>query len=139
MTENLKVFLEAVSDDRAWLEGLSELADKGAVVDATVAKAAELGIVLTAADFEPPADEGELSEDELATVAGGGPCSCMIGGGGTAQDATTCPYSGYDDYACGCVVYGQGNTLEKSPSGDEPVESIRCLCPLAGSGEGNAR
>ena len=66
MNENLKKFLEKVSED-------TELAAKvGAEkdVNALIALAKEMGFELTAADFERPVEE--LSDDELDDVTGGG-------------------------------------------------------------------
>ena len=74
----------------------------------------ELGVALTAVDFEP--QEGKLSADELEAVAGGGVCGCAVGGGGTA---------GENDHACACVFGGYGKSTERHE---------RCLCALAGAG-----
>lgn len=95
MNENLKEFLRKAAEDPAWIEQNKDIEDKDEAIAAAVAKAAELGIPLTEADFEAP-DE-ELSEDELAAVAGGTKCSCAVGGGGTDD--------GYGD-VCACVVVG---------------------------------
>jgi hypothetical protein len=55
----------------------------------------------------------EVSEEELACVAGGG-CGCVIGGGGNLDGA-----------ACACVFGGGG---KNKWTGDV------CMCPLAGAG-----
>lgn len=109
MTENMKHFLEKVSGDKALIEKISKLAKAELI---TMAK--ELGFELTEADFVP--QEGELSVDELDTVAGGGDCYCAVGGGGTA---------GEKDNACACVLGGFGNSSERHE---------RCVCALAGAG-----
>ena len=112
MNENLKKFLEMVSKD-------AELTSKvGAEKDVNVliAMAKEMGIELTASDFEKPVEE--LADDELDTVAGGGDvsCACAMGGGGTKDS---------NDKTCACVLAGAGY----SKSGRE-----RCVCGFAGYG-----
>jgi len=73
MTENMKKFLERVSQDEDLANKLSG-ADKAALIEAEKA----LGLALTNDDFEQPSD---LSDDELEAVAGGD-CYCAIGGEG---------------------------------------------------------
>ena len=111
MSENMKKFLEAVSKSEELVAKVNAEKDQ----DALIALAKELGIALTAADFE---DDGELSDDELDAVAGGTAvnCSCAFGGGGSGDD---------NDKTCACVLAGAG--MQKN--GDE-----RCVCPLAGFG-----
>ena len=54
--------------------------------------AAEYGLELTEADFQPAASKGDLADDELEAVTGGGSmadanlCFCAIGGGGEGLD-----------------------------------------------------
>ena len=43
----------------------------------------EYGVSFTAEDFKAP--EGELSDDELEVVAGGGICMCPLVGGGSGE------------------------------------------------------
>ena len=107
MNENLKKFLEKVSEDKA-------LAEKDPAALIPLAK--EMGIELTEADLKRPVEE--LSDDELDTVAGGGDvsCACAMGGGGT-KDA--------NDKTCACVLAGVGYAKDKSE---------RCLCGFAGYG-----
>ena len=98
MSENLKLFLQKVAEDTAWIEENKSLTDKDAGIEAAIAKAAELGIELTPEDFVPSTNE--LSENELEAVAGGATdkqCSCIVGGGG-ADDSW--------DEVCACVVMG---------------------------------
>lgn len=123
MNENLKNFLNAVEADEAWMARLAS-ADKGAAMELAIEKAAELNISLSAADFETP--EGELSEDELGAVAGGGVCFCEIGGGGTAED------HGKDgiDEVCACVFGGYGSYEDKI----DGSSNTRCVCVQLGSG-----
>lgn len=112
MNENLKKFLEKVSEDKALAEKVS--AEKNPAALIPLAK--EMGIELTEADLKRPVEE--LSDDELDTVAGGGDvsCACAMGGGGT-KDA--------NDKTCACVLAGVGYAKDKSE---------RCLCGFAGYG-----
>ena len=122
MTENLKNFLKFVVTDEETLKKAKELkietpeeAKKIAIVFAK-----EHGFELNEADFEAP--EGELSEGELADVAGGsGECYCALagGGGGTSDAGTT--------FGCACVGYGQG--------GDAKYDDWMCVCVAAGVGD----
>ena len=112
MTENMKKFLEMISQD-------DELAQKCSTMCAKeiISLAQEMGITLTAADFENPTVE-ELSDDELDAVAGGQilNCSCALGGGGKGDS---------NDKPCACVALGLGYRKDGSE---------RCFCPLAGIG-----
>ncbi len=65
MTDNMKKFLELIS-------GNEELTAKlnGASKEETIAIAKENGIELTDADFE--AASGEIADDDLGAVSGGG-------------------------------------------------------------------
>lgn len=123
MNENLKSFLGAVEADETWMTRLAS-ADREAAVELALKKAAELGMPLAAADFEAP--EGELSEDELGCVAGGGVCFCEIGGGGTSEDHGS---DGIDE-VCACVFGGYG-TYEDKKDGSS---NTRCVCVQLGSG-----
>lgn len=117
MTENLKRFLENVSENEELAKKINTMTK-----DDLLALAKELGIELTDADLEMPA--GDLSADELAAVAGGGDCFCAIGGGGTGDE---------NDKPCGCVASGGGTSYELYPGSDE--RAGRCLCILGGWGE----
>ena len=78
--------------------------------------AAEYGIALTQEDFKPA--EGEVTDDELDTVAGGKLCICVIGGGGEANTYR-------NTKTCACVIGGGGQ--------DTDGES-RCNCVIGGAG-----
>ena len=112
MTENMKQFLEAVSRDEALTAKVGNLGK-----EELIAMAKGMGILLAEADFSEPS--GELDDDELDAVAGGGPdvsCVCPVGGGGTKDN---------NDKACVCIACGAGYTK----SGRD-----RCVCGFAGYG-----
>ena len=110
MSENLKKFFEAISKDEALVQKVGSMSQ-----EELLALGKELGIELTAQDFEQPQ---ELSDDDLDAVAGGSDvsCACAMGGGGT-KDA--------NDKTCACVLAGVGY---------EKDGSERCLCGFAGYG-----
>lgn len=130
MTENLKKFLEAVSKDEALQAKLNALeSNKEIAMADIIALAKELGIELTEADFAQP--DGEISEDELETINGGGcptngtvnnSCCCAAAGGGYGKQKDK------DIWGCACVAYGQG--------GDGKEDHTTCMCVLYGHGEG---
>ena len=76
----------------------------------------EYGVALSAEDFKAP--EGELSDDELGAVAGGGFCGCTGVGGG-----------GGDKLICGCFIGGGGAIAGREDAG--------CICVTAGVGTAN--
>lgn len=115
MTENMKRFVERVSDSGELAEKISSMTK-----DELIALAKELGIVLTEADFAQPA--AELSDDELDDVAGGDVCACVLGGGGIADESNT---SHTSDAVCACVIGGSG----KNKGG-----YTRCVCVVSGGG-----
>ena len=109
MTDNMMKFLQAVSKDDATYANFGRASQ-----EELIAMAAEMGITLTAADFEQKA---ELDDDELDAVAGGWKkCTCVGAGGGKA-DA--------DGKACACVLGGGGETQDGE---------CRCWCVAAGGG-----
>ena len=108
MTENLKKFLEAVSENAELAAKISTLG-----LDDVLALAKELGFELTEEDF---AKKNELADDELDAVAGGGACACVFGGGGKEDS---------NDGLCVCAAYGYG--VDKN-------EDKRCVCPAVGGG-----
>lgn len=87
MTENMKKFLEVLSSHE-------ELRDRAAAVrsrEEVMELAKELGMTLKEEDF-PDEIGGEMSEEELAAVAGGG--------------MKVCPIIGFGMSGCMCIVYG---------------------------------
>lgn len=112
MSENMKLFLEKVSETPELAAKVDNVSDPNVLI----AMAAEMGITLTADDFKKPIEE--MDDSELDTVAGGGDvsCACAMGGGGT-KDA--------NDKTCACVLAGVGYDSHKRE---------RCLCGFAGYG-----
>lgn len=126
MNDNAKKFFEQAAADAAWCEQMKAAATQEDVLAMCLAKAAELGFDLTAADFAAPC--GELSEDELASVAGGAVCFCNIGGGGTADEECQRNELGCLDEVCACVIAGYGSY------DDDGSTETRCACAQLGSG-----
>ena len=102
--------------------------NKETAMAGVIALAKELGIELTEADFAQP--DGEISEDELETINGGGcptagtvnnSCYCAAAGGGGGKQKDE------DIWGCACVAYGQG--------GDAKDDHTTCMCVLYGHGE----
>lgn len=112
MSENLKKFLEKVSEDKALAEKVGAEKDPAALI----ALAKDMGFELTEADFKKPVEE--VADDELDAVVGGSDvsCACAFGGGGTKD---------VNDRTCACVLAGAGY----DKNGRE-----RCLCGFAGYG-----
>ena len=109
MTEKGQKFLEAVSQDRAFIEKLS----KAETPEAVIALAAEKGFALTAEDLKPDQPSGELSENELDAVAGGAVCICPVVGAGSGTGLCACLAGGggvdyKKDTRCVCIAYGHG-------------------------------
>lgn len=131
MKESLKQFIEKAQQDGELKTKLLALSEefkdapqneetKQKVIAAVLPLAEENGFTLKAEDFDT--NEGEISDLELAAVAGGGGCGCaLVGGGGGVDDYD------YNDYGCACVGYGQG--------GDGRADDFNCFCP--GCGQGN--
>ena len=111
MSKNYQKFLEELSKSKELVDKANAAKD----VNELIALAKELGIVLTAADFEK---DCELSDDDLDAVAGGSDvsCACAMGGGGEKDS---------NDNVCACVLAGVGYDSYKSE---------RCLCGFAGYG-----
>ncbi len=118
MDERVREFYEAVSSDGALqdefaavmgdlaLEGVSEEEARHATADAVVALAADHGYGLAVEDLlaaDADVAEGALSEGELAAVAGGGKCACVIIGAAKG---------------CGCFIYGGKSMGGMSPGGE---------------------
>lgn len=123
MTENGKLFLQKLSQD-------AELSKKISTMDKEqfLAAAQELGFELNEKDFAPP--EGDLSDDELAGVAGAkkgsGGCGCLLAGGGGGKDLKG------DTYGCACVGYGHGTSGRAHRDDDELL--VNCICIGGGAG-----
>ena len=128
MTENAKKWLELVSTDPELQQKTKELQTE--TIDQQKVKVTELaqahGITLTEEDFAVPQD-GELSDDELDAVAGGGGCGCPVIGGGAGSDERTETH-----YGCACIV-GGGGRIEKCMNGDD-VSGANCICQIIGGG-----
>ena len=129
MSENLKKFFESVSKDEVLQEKMNALSvDRENAVAYIIALAKEIDIELSEADFAQP--DGEISEDELETINGGGcptagtvnnSCYCAAAGGGGGKQKDE------DIWGCACVAYGQG--------GDAKDDHTTCMCVLYGHGE----
>ena len=121
MSNNMKKFLELVSKDENLKQKMLACNDMEPekAIQAGIALAKELGIELSEADFAEEKSCGELNDDELDAVAGGG-CNCPSSGdgGGTTNGNT---------YNCICGLGGAGGT------GD----NYNCLCHFGGYGEDN--
>lgn len=88
----------------------------------------EYGVELTAEDFKAPS--GELKDDELAAVVGGGGCGCSGAGGG-----------GGDGLVCACFIFGLGDLYTASKKALGAViargglmSAGSCFCAGAGTG-----
>ncbi len=94
MTENMKAFLDAISNNEELKEKVDEINKKeeeelkGHIAE-YISLAKEVGITLTEEDFQPEKD-AEMNDEELEAVTGGS-LICGVGGGG---------------YQCGCFVVG---------------------------------
>jgi predicted ribosomally synthesized peptide with nif11-like leader len=129
--ENVKLFYEAMAKDKSLQEKFKAISkryegQKPDVEQADLIYQKDLVPLAREAGFEFTLDElkgyaaeakapaiHELSEDELAAVAGGNECTCVAGGGGTLHD-----------YRCGCVVAGFGG----------PGSDYICKCGFFGYG-----
>lgn len=110
----LQKLIESNQEFKAKAEALDK--DPKATVADIIALAKEYGVEIAETDFRAVPAEGELSDDELEAVAGGGDCYCVLGGGGSA---------GKHCDTCACVIYGVGM--------DDQNRS-RCQCPTVGDG-----
>jgi predicted ribosomally synthesized peptide with nif11-like leader len=124
MTDRMRSFLEEASKDKDFVEKLNKAATPADVIRL----AAEKGFALTEEDMKNGSPDGELSDDELNTVAGGfltnAACGCVLAGGGD-QGA-------YDqkDEVCLCVMGGEGKYEESYRE-----YKTRCVCALGGGGK----
>ena len=115
MTDNLKSFLEAVSEDKEFIEKLTRAESPEAVT----ALANEKGFALTPEDLTQETSTGELSDDELDDVAGGA---------GLASFLQHLVYSGRRTVEMDTLPYRRqqpqnmlrANTLEHRENGNQP-------------------
>ena len=132
MTENMKQFLNLVATDKELKAEVDEInllhggedADIAAMNGKIISIAEKYGITLTAVDFDA---KPEMTEDELAQVAGGGDpdpapskgiCICPVIGAGTGLGS----FNG----ECGCGVVGTG--------GNGSTTDYNCVCVVGGYG-----
>jgi predicted ribosomally synthesized peptide with nif11-like leader len=129
--ENVKLFYQALAGDKALQEKFQVLNKTlpGNVSDQAQADliyqkellplAKQAGFEFTLAELKEYASDAkkpvmrELSEEELAAVAGGN-CICIFGGGGNLSGVT-----------CACVIGGGGGTKKSGHW---------CVCPVYGEG-----
>ena len=118
MSENLKAFLESAKGD-------PELCRRLAGMDAgeLVAAARERGFEITEADLRPPT--GEVGDEELGNVAGGGGF-CFAFGYGDGENA-----SDGSAWQCMCPVVGDGEANDESSA---EALGRNCLCAILGWG-----
>ena len=128
MTEALKRFSEIVSAaDEEYIERL-----KKASIEEVIAMAAEKGVELTKADFEPSDEHSdEISLDELNAVAGGNQCECVFAGGGVQHLTENDDGTESGEGGCGCFAYGVGDSIDH-----DVHRGHRCECPVQGTGYG---
>ena len=118
MSGNLKAFLEAAMADPDLREKLAKM-DAGEIV----AAARERGFELTEADLAPA--EGEVDDEELGNVAGGGGF-CFAFGYGDGENA-----SDGSAWQCMCPVVGDGEANDESSA---EALGRNCLCAILGWG-----
>lgn len=126
MTENLKKYLELISNDEKAKNELTEFEKEAVkenpetalqrVKEKAITDAAKRGIILAEADFKN--ETNELCDDELDQAVGGKQCGCFMSGGGSA----TAP----SEKSCSCVAIGFGDGIGFN---------VRCCCPLLGNGD----
>ena len=132
MTNQVKEFIKKVNSDKtlnakfkALLPKDQKDADKEDFISEKIVPfAKEAGYDLVAEDFkvDEPAS-GEISDEELEAVAGGGGCLCAEKGAGMGtDDYTNCVY------LCGCTASGEGE-----------YSGVNCMCTGYGEGEDSAR
>lgn len=122
MTENMKKFIELVSKDEVLQEKLNTVQEQEEQenIKAIIALASEYGITLTEVDFQNAKESGELSEEELTSVAGGNGCYCPGWGYGYGWD-------NFKEWNCYCV----GGGLSYA---DERYRTDFCMCVSMGVG-----
>ena len=125
MTEKGMHVIEQICADEARREKLTSLETNEEVLKF----AKECGYELTAEDLSTEvSDKTKLDREELETVAGGGVCVCVIGGGGRATKE--------GQNVCACVAAGAGTTtLWCSDTGNGVAQAFRCICTGGGGGK----
>ena len=127
MTENIKKLYELISKDEKAREEITTCTEKEKLIDL----AKKYDITLTEEDFNDLSNSKpqNLSEDEMAAVAGGKTCVCVVGGGGEAsldhQGICACPLVGdgfYDKRCWNNGIHGWWVTVS------------RCCCAIGGGG-----
>ena len=104
-------------------EKLNEMAKENSIDfnEKIITELNNAGFEISMDDLKEPS--GELSEDELMAIAGGGGCACAAGG-----------YGGGDTLYCWCIGYGSGGVNEKV---DLITSKGGCACIGAGAGATN--
>lgn len=117
ITENAKKLLEVLSEDQEF----AQKASKANTIDEVIEMAKEKGIELTEEDVRSATNAlGEVNTDEMNEVAGGSPCFCLAGGGGTGEEGV--------HGTCACVGYGCGENKQKHGP------ALYCNCIIVGTG-----
>lgn len=103
-------------------EKLNEMAKENSINfnEKIITELNNAGFEISMDDLKEPS--GELSEDELRAVAGGGGCACALGG-----------YGGGDRLYCACLFAGSGGI----DNCDNVGVHGGCVCPIAGTGATN--
>lgn len=103
-------------------EKLNEMAKENSIDfnEKIITELNNAGFQISMDDLMEPS--GELSEDELRAVAGGGGCACALGG-----------YGGGDRLYCACLFAGSGGI----DNCDNVTGQGGCVCPIAGTGATN--
>lgn len=103
-------------------EKLNEMAKENSIDfnEKIITELNNAGFEISMDDLKEPS--GELSEDELRAVAGGGGCACALGG-----------YGGGDRLYCACLFAGSGGI----DNCDNVTGQGGCVCPVAGTGATN--
>lgn len=121
MNKKVKQLLEVVSKNK----DLHEKAKEADTHEKVVEFAKQNGIDITMEDLKET-EAAEVNREELAAVAGGSACACVMGGAGLGD--ADAPDNG-NDYLCACALSGDGDGRHKNGRIDH-----RCICPFVGGG-----
>ena len=91
MTDNAGKLFDFISQHPELSNAVTEATD----IEQIISFAAEYGITVTKKDYEQPDKQG-IDESELAAVAGGKACGCVMGTGGESSHP--------GQQTCACVV-----------------------------------